>query len=114
MLFKQLFLDCVLTFGNMPICRPGPANMLCAKLANVFCAKPNKAEVDDAANQYPAVVADMDDLLVYLKSKGTRSLIDKADIEVSADLSDFFLVIVPGSSNDVSTVVRSLPDQPAN
>ena len=56
----------------------------------------------------------MDDLLVYLKSKGTRSLIDKADIEVSADLSDFFLVIVPGSSNDVSTVVRSLPDQPAN
>ena len=56
----------------------------------------------------------MDDLLVSLKSKGTRSLIDKADIEVSADLSDFFLVIVPGSSNDVSTVVRSLPDQPAN
>ena len=56
----------------------------------------------------------MDDLLVSLKSKGTRSLIDEADIEVSADLSDCFLVIVPGSSNDVSTVVRSLPDQPAN
>ncbi|QXD32091.1 hypothetical protein [Candidatus Pelagisphaera phototrophica] len=36
--------------------------------------------VDDAANQYPAVVADMDDLLVSLKSKGTRSLIDEADI----------------------------------
>ena len=70
--------------------------------------------VDDAANQYPAVVADMDNLLVTLKSKGTRSLIIEADIKVSADLSDCFLVLVSGSSNDVSTVVRALPDLPAN
>ena len=56
----------------------------------------------------------MDDLLVSLKSKGTRGLIDESDIEVSAGLSDCFLVIVPGSCNDVSTVVRSLPYQPAN
>ena len=56
----------------------------------------------------------MDDLLVSLKSKGTRSLIDQSEIEVSADLSNCFFVIVPGSSNDVSTVVRSLPCQPAN
>ena len=70
--------------------------------------------VDDAANQYPAVVADMDNLLVTLKSKGTRSLIIEADIKVSADLSDCFLVLVSGSSNDVSTVVRALSDLPAN
>jgi len=70
--------------------------------------------VDDAANQYPAVVADMDNLLVTLKSKGTRSLIVEADIKVSADLSDCFLVLVSGSSNDVSTVVRALTDLPAN
>lgn len=70
--------------------------------------------VDDAANQYPAVVADMDNLLVTLKSKGTRSLIVEADIKVSADLSDCFLVLVSGSSNDVSTVVRALPDLRAN
>jgi len=70
--------------------------------------------VDDAANQYPAVVADMDNILVTLKSKGTRSLIIEADIKVSADLSDCFLVLVSGSSNDVSTVVRALPDLPAN
>lgn len=56
----------------------------------------------------------MDDLLLSLKSKGNRGLIDEADIEVSADLSDCFLVVVSGSSNDVSIVVRSLPDQPAN
>lgn len=55
----------------------------------------------------------MDDFLVSLKSKGTRSLINEADIEVSADLSDCFLVVVSRPSNDVSTVVRALPDQPA-
>jgi len=70
--------------------------------------------VDDAANQKLAVVAEMDDLLVYLKSNETRSLIVEADIEVSADLSDRFLVIVSGSSNDVGNVIRSLPYQLAN
>ncbi len=56
----------------------------------------------------------MDDLLVYLKSNGTRSLTVEADIEVFTDLSVRFLVIVSGSSNDVGTVFRSLPYQLAN
>jgi|GEM_PF-1568214 len=69
---------------------------------------------DDAANQYPAVVADIDKLLVTLKFKGTRSLIIEADITVSKDLTDCFILLVSGSSNDVNTVVRALPDLSAD
>ena len=38
--------------ANIPICRPGPANMLCTKLANMFCAKPNKTGMSCAEVPY--------------------------------------------------------------
>ena len=46
--------------------------------------------VNDAANQYLAMAADTSNLLVILKSEGTRSLIIEADIKVSAHFSGCF------------------------
>lgn len=70
--------------------------------------------VDDPSNRLPGTFAELNNLLVTLKPKGTRALIIEADIKPSSNLTDCYLVLVSGSSNDVNTVARALPDLSAN
>lgn len=70
--------------------------------------------VDDATNRLKGPNAKIENLIVTLQSKGSRSLLLKADIIASADLSDCFLILVSGSGNDVNAVARPLPSFSAN
>ncbi len=70
--------------------------------------------VSDPENQYTNGAIEISNLLVTLKTKGRRSLIIEADLQASTTLSGCYLMVVSGSSNDISAVARTLPKLTAN
>lgn len=64
----------------------------------------------DESNQLKGVNIELKDLLVTINDKGKRSLIIQAEIRANKTIDDCYLILVSGSSNDIRTVARALPE----